>query len=131
MLNKKNRLTKRKEFGYIYKKGKRVNSQYINLVYTSTKLQHARFGFVVSKKIGKAYIRNKVKRRLSEIIRLDIDNISCEYNYVFVAKPGIDSLSYQQLEQEVGKLLNKLKPTIWEKNGKNIRYNIKNSSIPF
>jgi ribonuclease P protein component len=71
MLNKKFRLTKRKEFGYIYKNGKKFNTVNLTLVTIPTKLSNARFGFVLSKKVGHAFQRNKIKRQLSEIVRVN------------------------------------------------------------
>lgn len=113
MLNKTNRLTKRKEFNYVYKNGKKFFNNYLNLVIITTKLPNPRFGFVVSKKVGKAHIRNKVKRRISEIIRLNVANIDTKYNYIFVAKPTIVDLNYKQLETEVLSLLQK--GSVWVK----------------
>jgi len=111
MLNKQNRLTKRKEFAFLYKNGKRVYGTSLNLVYFTTKLNHARFGFVVSKKVGKAYVRNKIKRQLREIVRANIDKFSTKCNYIYVAKPEIVGKEYKQIETEVLTLLNKIPST--------------------
>lgn len=107
MLNKKHRLTKRKEFGYIYKLGKRVSVGELSLIYIPTKLKVSRFGFVVSKKIGKAHVRNKVKRQLSEIVRLNVNQFNANFNYIFVAKPEIVSLNYEAKQKKVFELLKK------------------------
>ena len=62
MLERKHRLTKRKEFNYIFKKGKAFSTKLFVLNYSPTKLPTFKVGFSVSKKIGNAVIRNKVKR---------------------------------------------------------------------
>ena len=108
MLKNNNRLTKRKEFGYVYKNGKKLNSQNLYVVYTGTKLKSSRFGFVVSKKIGKAHIRNKIKRRLSEIVRVNILSFATQ-NYVIVAKPGIQLLNFAELKTELLTILQSVK----------------------
>lgn len=108
MLEKENRLKKRKEFGYIYKKGKTVYSKYLMLVYVSTKLKDIRVGFSISKKIGKAHTRNLIKRRLRAIV-FDLlkQNKLKTNNYIFVANVGIDNLSFEELKNQVMYLLTK------------------------
>ena len=39
-------------------------------------------GFSVNKKTGKAYVRNKIKRQLREIVRLNLEKFEPNYNYV-------------------------------------------------
>lgn len=103
MLKKQNRLIKRKEFGYIHKHGKKVFSPYMTLVYIGTKLEQPRFGFVVSKKVGHAVVRNKIKRQLSEIVRLNLHVFNPNYNYVFSVKPAMAGMPYNEMEKEVFK----------------------------
>ena len=107
MLKKTNRLTKRKEFGYIYKKGTTTFSNFIGLYCVPTNKKIARIGFSINKKIGKAHTRNLVKRRLSEIIRDILPNINSKFNYIFVAREGIDKLSFEDLKGQVLYLLKK------------------------
>ena len=107
MLKKTNRLTKRKEFGYIYKKGTTVYSNFISLYFVPTNKMIARIGFSISKKIGKAHIRNLVKRRLSEIVRDILPSINNNFNYIFVAREGIDKLAFEDLKGQVLYLIKK------------------------
>ena len=107
MLKKENRLTKRKEFGYIYKNGKYSYNNCLTLMYVSTKLKKPRIGFSISKKTGKAWLRNKVKRQLREIVRNLTDKLNPSYNYVFVTKPEIATLNYDQIKEEVINVLEK------------------------
>lgn len=108
MLVKENRLTKRKEFGYIYKKGKSVYSKHLMLVYVPTKLKNIRVGFSVSKKVGKAHTRNLIKRRLRAIIQelLNKNKIKTN-NYIFIANTGICDLTFLELKKQVEYLLKK------------------------
>ena len=107
MLERKRRLTKNGSFVYMYKNGKKINGTnlYINYLPTNAKLN--RFGFVVSNKIGKANVRNLVKRRLRAIVRKYIAKISKKNNYIIVAKEAIAQLSYLDLEKEVLNLFEK------------------------
>lgn len=108
MLQKQNRLTKRKEFGFIYKNGKKVHTNALVVVFVPTKLGFARFGFVVGKKCGKAHVRNKIKRQLREIVRRNLSQFSAKYNYVFVVKPEFVALSFAQMTEMMLSLANKV-----------------------
>lgn len=107
MLKEVNRLTKRKEFGYIYKHGKYSFNSYLTLLYVPTKLENPRIGFSVSKKTGKAWKRNKIKRQLREIVKDLIEKINPHYNYIFVTKPEITTLSFNQIKDALIEVLTK------------------------
>lgn len=101
MIAKKNRLKKNRHFNYIYKKGERVFGKHINLCFLKTKFQPFKVGFSVSNKIGKSTVRNKVKRRMREIVRLNFNKIKSTNNLIFVAKEGIEKLTYKEIESEI------------------------------
>ncbi len=106
MLNAQNRLRKRKEFAYIYRKGEKFNTPNLTLYQVHSKYPTPRIGFSVSNKIGKAVVRNKIKRQLREIIRNYIPQIK-HCNLILVAKPTITKIDFQSLKNEVGKILSK------------------------
>ena len=60
-LGPQERIRKKKDFLYIYKKGKRYRGKYFNLVYLSSASSFSRMAVVVSKKVGKAVKRNRIK----------------------------------------------------------------------
>ena len=94
------RLKKNKHFNYIYKKGKRLNSKHFTLFTVPSKFRVFKIGISVNKKIGKANVRNKLKRRLREIIRLN--KLPKNYfNYILLAREGAQNLDYHQLETEI------------------------------
>ncbi len=69
-------------------------------------LEYPRFGFVVSLKVSKkAVIRNKVKRRLREAIRYNLDKIKNGYDVVFFTRKGIEEIDFQGIKQGVEHLL--------------------------
>ena len=113
MLKEVNRLTKRKEFGYIYKHGKYSFNNYLTLLYVPTKLKNPRIGFSISKKTGKAFIRNKLKRQLSDIIRENIETIDPNFNYIFVTKPEITTLDYNKIKEALLEVLTKAQKLKW------------------
>lgn len=104
MLKKENRLKKRKEFKYIYRKGTKIYSKNLVLIKLDSKYTNAKIGFSVSNKVGKAVVRNRIKRQLRAIIADLVDSIK-NYNLIFVALPNIVNLDYQLIKKEVISLL--------------------------
>lgn len=107
MLARKNRLKKKKEFNYIYKKGKIYHTKFLIVYVVPTRAKESKVGFTISNKIGNSVIRHKLKRRLSEIIRCCLKNLPVR-NYVFVAKVNSNNLDFSQLKREVECILNKV-----------------------
>ena len=66
-------------------------------------------GVTVSKKLGKANVRNKVRRRIKEIIRLNEENIKKGYFIVVVARTKAVYSEYVQLERSLLGLLEEAK----------------------
>jgi ribonuclease P protein component len=68
-----------------------------------------RFGFTVSKKLGGAVIRNRVRRRLKEICRLQQEMFLPGYDYVVVARPAAAGVDYHALNNSLVKLVGNLR----------------------
>jgi ribonuclease P protein component len=66
-------------------------------------LDHNRYGFVTSKRLGKAVVRNRVRRRLREIVRLT--PAASGYDIVLSAKTKAVGAEFSDLRESVGRLL--------------------------
>ena len=106
MLKGQYRLRENARFREIYSAHKLKSGQLVTIYRLKTE-STSRYGFVVSKKVGKAHVRNRTKRRLSEIIRLHIDELTQGYDVVIVAKPQSAAASYKELEKDLLSTLKK------------------------
>ena len=78
-LPKPKRLAKRREFLRVYETGRKIFSRYAVLFFAGNDLAHSRIGITATKKIGKANLRNRLKRWTREVYRrqrapLDLDD---------------------------------------------------------
>lgn len=65
----------------------------------------SRFSFVCSKTVsGKAVLRNRIKRQMSEIVRKKLDNIKPGFKILIVAKKEIAFKKYEEIETELLKV---------------------------
>ena len=69
--------------------------------YRKNRLGRNRVGFTVSKKLGKAVCRNKIRRRLREIARLHDKDLRQGLDLIFVARSRAVTATYQRLEKDV------------------------------
>jgi len=107
-LPKKYRLKKKKDFEKIFKEGRFFGSSFLVLKASKNTLSFSRFGIVISRKtIKKAVLRNKIKRQISEAIRLKLREIKPGFDVVILPKTSITQKSFQEINQEIEGLLKK------------------------
>ena len=101
-------LKKNHEFRRLYNKGKSAASQYIVVYVRKNNSARNQLGITVSKKIGRAVQRNRVRRRLKEIYRLREADLKPGYDIVIIARSNSRFIKYSELEASVLLLLKKL-----------------------
>ena len=85
MLSKKYRFHSRGGVRYVYQKGKTIRRPKMSLIFVENTRGFTRFAVVVSKKVEKSAVgRNKIRRRMYEVLRLNIRDIPQKMDYIFV-----------------------------------------------
>ncbi|KEO81222.1 hypothetical protein EL26_22050 [Tumebacillus flagellatus] len=100
------RLTDKRDFQRVFHHGHSFANRYLVLYYLKTPTNPAfRVGFSVSKKVGKAVTRNRVKRLLREAFRLEKEKVTESYDFVVIARPSAAELDFHTIRQNVQHLL--------------------------
>ena len=102
-MNKDRRLRSSGDFAAVRQDGRSWADGLLVLVSRPNEFDVTRFGFIVSKRVGNAVIRNRVRRRLKEAARLS--QVQCGWDLVFIARQGASSADYGLLSGSMKKLL--------------------------
>ena len=107
MLNKKYRFHSRGGVRYVYQKGKTVRNPKMSLVFVKNTRSFTRFAVVVSKKVVKSAVgRNRIRRRVYEALRRNMEYIPKETDYVFVVfSRDVAKMPFKDLEKMLGELV--------------------------
>jgi len=113
MLAQKHRLVKKTDFQRIYRQGRKVTSPLLMMKFLSNQEEFSRFGIVVSSKVAKqAVIRNKIKRRIGEVIRNNQAKIPPGYDFVVISSPRAKQCKNQDIVDNLRKLFSQVGPKI-------------------
>jgi ribonuclease P protein component len=104
-MQKNKRLTKPEQYTSVYDAGITQVDRFLVLKAKPNHLEYSRFGISVSKKVGNAVIRNRVKRVLREVLRLIAKKPG--WDIVIIARGPSAESKYQVLERSVSDLLSR------------------------
>lgn len=88
------------QFRRIYSKGSSSVKSSIVVYVKPNGLSYNRSGITVSKKIGKATVRNRAKRRLREVFRLNSPKLKCGYDFILVARGRTAFVDFSVLQSD-------------------------------
>ncbi len=102
-MQRRHRISGAKRHSQIHQEGVSAANRLLVIRYLANGLDHNRFAFVVSKRVGNAVVRNRVKRRLREAVRER--PVSPGWDVVFIARRGVENASYRELSRATWNLL--------------------------
>ena len=94
--------------------GKKISNKYLTIFFkklSDKNTSRLNISFVAKKKIGNAVIRNRIKRRLRNIMNDALKNLSINlnYSYLFIAKKSLLEEKYEKIKETLFIELNKIK----------------------
>jgi ribonuclease P protein component len=110
MLPRERRLTDARAFGQVFRHGRGAADS--RLVVKARRLEESeevRAGVSVSKKLGKAHDRNRIKRRIREALRSCIPHLRPGIHLVVVAKEGAKDADYAVMKSSLEDLLRRMR----------------------
>jgi ribonuclease P protein component len=106
-MHKKHRLRANADFRRLRREGRTLLHPLLVISILPNGLEHSRFGFAVGRRLGKAVVRNWIKRRMREAVRVRIQSgeIAGGWDVVLIARRPIRDASYHQVDETIGLLL--------------------------
>ena len=108
-LDKTRRIINNNEYRLVYKHGKYEIGRMCVLYRMPVAKQKTRIGFVTWKKVGGAVERNRARRLMKEVYRLNQHQIREGYHIVIVGRGPLKDATYERAEKEILYLLRKSK----------------------
>jgi ribonuclease P protein component len=105
---KAHRILKRSQFIAFRRSGKKIDSPYFFAAVRPNELPHCRLGITVTRKIGKAAQRNRVKRRIREYFRLNRHCIVGNWDILLIAKSGAGEIDLAQASSSLDRIFHQL-----------------------
>lgn len=104
-VKKRYRIQKNEQFRAIRSQGRSYSNELVVVCALKNSLTYSRFGFSVSRRVGNAVVRNRIKRRLREVMRLRMNQVQPGWDLVFIARYPIRNATYQQIDAACARLL--------------------------
>jgi ribonuclease P protein component len=112
-VQRRNRLSRSRDFDAVYRQGKSVSTRFLVLYWFPREdgADEPRLGLAVPKAGGSAVVRNRIKRQLREAWRARLPQVKVGQDYVLIARPGlpqaVEERGFEWLEERVVEVLEK------------------------
>lgn len=108
-LSKPEKLRKRREFLTASREAEqRRETKNFLILLRPNREKHSRLGITVTKKIGKAVVRNRIKRHVREFYRTNKHLLPPEYDILVIARRGAGGLTHRLVQNQLSTLINQL-----------------------
>ncbi|MED4403288.1 ribonuclease P protein component [Metabacillus fastidiosus] len=108
-MNKKNRIKKNEDFQKIFKQGKSMANRQFVIYFLEREESELRIGLSVSKKIGNAVTRNRVKRLIRQVFLEEKERIVNNKDFIIIARKPAAEMSYDEVKSSLNHLFKKMK----------------------
>ena len=99
------RLVRRGEFDAVYRAGKRRSSSHFTVFFRANELPQSRYGFSIKKALGSAVVRNRIRRRVREMVRCHRLEIPAGWDIVIHPKSSVARAASAALAADLLRLL--------------------------
>ena len=99
------RLVRRGDYDAVYRAGRRKSSREFTVFLRPNGLGVSRFGWSIKKTLGTAVRRNRIRRRLREIVRLHRQEITLGWDIVIHPRSSVSTTSFPALAEELLRLM--------------------------
>jgi ribonuclease P protein component len=96
---------RKSEFDAVYRAGKRRSSSHYTVFFRANELPQSRFGFSIKKALGGAVVRNRIRRRLREIVRCHRLEIPAGWDIVIHPKSSVARTEFAALTADLLRVL--------------------------
>jgi ribonuclease P protein component len=96
---------RRGEFDAVYRTGKRRSSSHFTVFFRANQLPQSRFGFSIKKALGGAVVRNRIRRRVREIVRCHLMEIPAGWDIVIHPKSKVAKAPFAPVTADLLRLL--------------------------
>ena len=102
------KLVRKAEFDAVYRHGTRRPSSHFTVFVKANNLPESRFGFSLKKALGSAVVRNRIRRRIREIVRLHYQEIPAGWDVVIHPRSSAREAPFAALSAELVQVLKRV-----------------------
>ena len=99
-MRKNYRVKTEKDFTAIFKNGQNFANRKFVIYRLQKEQRHYRVGISVSKKLGNAVVRNRIKRKIRHVLMQHQEGFKVD-DFVVIARKGVEELDYWQIEKNL------------------------------
>ena len=94
-----------RDFMFMYRRARSLCADCLVLYYRKNKNENLRLGITVTKKVGKAVVRNRIRRRIKEVFNEFSDKIPPCYDIIIVSRAKAAECDYSEIKSALKYLL--------------------------